>query len=244
MEERDDMIYLTSKVNELFAITELTQYFTNELKKSIELTILFPIIEEISLSKFIVSIDDKIVISKVMPKEKAKEKYNDSIASGNVVFYSSYEENQNSYSVNIGNIKPKQKIKLNTIFIQMIGTNDMNLLSYDRDETLNNIREIIKGIKENRPYASIYVQSIYPINKTTDSKVSLPTVGIRENEEIQKVNEEIKKIAKKEKVQYIDMYQELADENGNFNIYYTKDGLHLNELGYYMVTKKLETILE
>ena len=126
MEAKDDIIYLNSKVNEVFATTELTQYFTNELEDSIELTILFPIKEEINLSKFVVSIDDKIVISKVMPKEKAEEKYNDSIASGNIGFYSSYQDNQNSYSVNIGNIKPNQKIKLNTIFIQMIGTQDMS----------------------------------------------------------------------------------------------------------------------
>ena len=126
VEAKDNVIYLRSKVNELFATTELTQYFTNELKDSIELTILFPIKEEIDLSKFVVSIDDKTVISKVMPKEKAEEKYNDSIASGNVGIDSSYQDNQNSYSVNIGNIKPNQKIKLVTVFIQMIGTQDMS----------------------------------------------------------------------------------------------------------------------
>ena len=126
MEAKDDVIYLKSKVNELFATTELTQYFTNELKDSIELTILFPIKEEISLSKFVLSIDDKMVISKVMPKEKAEEKYNDSIASGNIGFHSSYQDDQKSYSVNIGNIKPNQKILLKTVFIQMIGTQDMS----------------------------------------------------------------------------------------------------------------------
>ena len=130
MEAKDDVIYLKSKVNELFARTELTQYFTNELKDSIELTILFPIKEEISLSKFVVKIDDKLMISKVMPKEKAEEKYNDSIASGNIGFYSSYQDDQKSYSVNVGNIKPNQKIILNTVFIQMIGTQDM---SYEYD---------------------------------------------------------------------------------------------------------------
>ena len=130
MEAKDDVIYLKSKVNELFASTELTQYFTNELKDSIELTILFPIKEEISLSKFVVTIDDKLMISKVMPKEKAEEKYNDSIASGNIGFYSSYQDDQKSYSINVGNIKPNQKIILNTVFIQMIGTQDM---SYEYD---------------------------------------------------------------------------------------------------------------
>ena len=126
MENKDDIIYLTSKVNELFATTEVIQYFTNILKDSIELTILFPIKEEITLSKFVVSIDDKIVLSKVMPKEKAEEKYNDSVASGNVGFYSRYQEDQSSYSVNIGNLKPNQQVKLSTIFIQMIGTQDMS----------------------------------------------------------------------------------------------------------------------
>ena len=126
MESKDDIIYLNSKVNELYATTELTQYFTNILDESIELIILFPIKEEINLSKFVISIDNKTVLSKVMPKEKAEEKYNDSIASGNVGFISNYNYNQSSYSVNIGNLKPKQQIKLNTNFIQMIGTNDLS----------------------------------------------------------------------------------------------------------------------
>ena len=130
MEEREDTIYLSSKVNEIYAATELTQYFTNPLDSAIELSITFPIKEEISLTKFVVTIGDKIVLSKVMPKEKAEEKYNDSMASGNQGFISRYDEQMTNYSVNIGNINPKQKIKLNTIFIQMIGSQDM---SYEFD---------------------------------------------------------------------------------------------------------------
>ena len=126
MEEKDDTIYLSSKVNEIYATTELTQYFTNTLEEAIELTILFPIKDEISLSKFVVAIGDKIVLSKVMPKEKAEEKYNDVIASGNVGVISEYEEESKAYSVNIGNLKPKEKIKLNSIFLQMIGAQDMS----------------------------------------------------------------------------------------------------------------------
>ena len=122
----DDCIYITSNVNEIFASTELIQYFTNPLENPIELTILFPIKEELSLSKFVVSIDNQIVLSKVMPKEKAAEKYSDTIASGNVGFMSKYEEDNKSYSVNIGNLKPKQQIKLDSIFMQMIGSQDIS----------------------------------------------------------------------------------------------------------------------
>ena len=122
----DDCIYITSNVNEIFASTELIQYFTNPLENPIELTILFPIKEELSLSKFVVSLDNQIVLSKVMPKEKAAEKYSDTIASGNVGFMSKYEEDNKSYSVNIGNLKPKQQIKLDSIFMQMIGSQDIS----------------------------------------------------------------------------------------------------------------------
>ena len=126
MEEREDTIYLSSIINELFASTELTQYFTNVLDNNIELSISFPIKEEINISKFSVTVDDKIYVSKVIKKEKAEEKYTDTISSGNMGFISKYEENMNEYSINIGNINPKQKVKLNAIFIQMIGTQDMS----------------------------------------------------------------------------------------------------------------------
>ena len=126
-EEREDTtIYLKSNINEIYATTELTQYFTNPLDSAIELEITFPIKEEINLSRFIVTIGDKIVLSKVMAKEKAEEKYSDSVASGNTGFISRYNEEMTNYSVNIGNINPKQTIKLDTVFIQMIGSQDMS----------------------------------------------------------------------------------------------------------------------
>ena len=126
MDQSEGIIYLNSYINEIYATTDLTQYFTNPLDNAIELVITFPIKEEINLTKFSVEIGNKIVVSKVLPKEKAKEKYVDAIASGNTGFISSYNEEMTNYSVNIGNIYPKQKIKLNTFFIQMIGSQDMS----------------------------------------------------------------------------------------------------------------------
>ena len=127
MEEREDTIYLVSKINELFATTEITQYFTNGLDNAIELSIRFPIKEEINITKFTITIDDKIYISKVIQKEKAEEKYTDTIASGNIGIISKFEDDDmNFYTVNIGNINPKQNVKLNSVFMQMIGAQDMS----------------------------------------------------------------------------------------------------------------------
>ena len=128
--KRDDTVYLFSKINEIFATTKVTQFFTNKLENPIELIILFPIIEKLSLSKFSIRIDDKEIISKIISKEKAEEKYNDSISSGNMGFISRYEEDNKSYSVNIGNLQPNKRIELTSIFIQMIDSRD---LSYQID---------------------------------------------------------------------------------------------------------------
>ena len=98
----------------------------NTLDKPIELSVSFPIDEDISLIKFTIIVDEKVYISKVMEKVKAEEKYFDVIASGNAGFISNYDEELKSYSNSIGNIGPKQKIKLISSFIQMIGAKDMS----------------------------------------------------------------------------------------------------------------------
>ena len=155
-EKREDKVYLNCNVNEIFATTEITQCLTNESDDSIELKILFPILKKLSLSQFVVTLDDKEIISKVMPKEKAAEKYTDSIALGNIGFLSKYEENNKSYSVNIGNLGPKKQIKLKSIFIQIIDSKD---LSYEFNfidnypafhyEGLNNLKVENKTIDAN-----------------------------------------------------------------------------------------------
>ena len=124
--EQENTIYLNSKINEVFATTEVTQYFTNILEEPIELLISFPIKEEITLSKFILTVGDKTITSKVLKKEEAEEKYDNCIYSGNTGFISKYEKDMKNYVINIGNINPKVKVKLQAFFIQNIGSADMS----------------------------------------------------------------------------------------------------------------------
>ena len=124
--QEDYIVYLTCNVNEAYASTEVRQYFTNPLLNPIELSISFPIKQEIQLNKFAVTIGNKIVISKVLPKEKAKEKYTDSISSGNTGFIGNYSFDGWSYNVIIGNILPKEKVILESSFLQLLSSNDMS----------------------------------------------------------------------------------------------------------------------
>lgn len=130
-----------------------------------------------------------------------------------------------------------------TKVVILIGTNDLNN-DVPEDKMLENIEKIIKDIKKNRKKAKLYVQSIYPINNSDNNKINKDTVGVRTNETIQRVNKQIKKICKQQNVTYIDMYSELVDNEGNLILKYTKDGLHISELGYLKITRILLSYLE
>ena len=124
--EREDTIYINAKINEIFASTEIIQYFSNPLEKPIELLISFPLKENINLNKFIISLGEQTIASKVLNKEEAEEKYDYSIYSGNTGFLSKYEDDMKNYVVNIGNVEPREKVKLHAFFIQKLGANDMS----------------------------------------------------------------------------------------------------------------------
>lgn len=124
------------------------------------------------------------------------------------------------------------------VFI-LIGINDLEL-KVDDDVVVNNIRKIVQGIKKNRRYAKIYVESIYPINNSDDDKIEGSIInGNRKNSDIIDINNKLVKLAEEEGVTYIDLHKELVDDNGLLKIEYTVDGLHLSSEGYKKVTEVL-----
>lgn len=121
------------------------------------------------------------------------------------------------------------------IFI-LIGTNDLNSNEEDIvDTTFNNIKKIIKEINKNRSTTEIYVESIYPVNRDIENSVATN----RTNEKIKNLNQKLKKYCQDDNCKYINLYDDLEDEDGNLNAKYTEDGLHLNSLGYVVITREL-----
>lgn len=132
-----------------------------------------------------------------------------------------------------------------TKVVILIGTNDLNVPHPDsNDEIIDRIIKIIQNIHDNRSGAKVYLQSIYPINKTDDEKIVDEVVGKREQEDIIEINKKLQEYCKKNNVTYINVFDQLTDEDGNLNLKYTKDGLHLNTLGYIKVTKTILPYLE
>ena len=128
------------------------------------------------------------------------------------------------------------------VFI-LIGTNDLGK-EISNDTIVSNIKKIISGIKENRPYTKIYLQSIYPVNDSGVDEVNNYTGdGNRNNEEIIKINNSLKELAKDNDIVYIDIYSKLVDDNNLLDIKYTYDGLHISSEGYELITNVLKEYL-
>ena len=101
------------------------------------------------------------------------------------------------------------------------------------------VEKIIKGIKENRPKAEIYLESIYPVNH--DIKNS--RAENRENSDIKEINEKLEDYCEDNDITYIDMYDLLKDDEDNLKEEYTKDGLHLSDKGYEVVTEEIKKVI-
>lgn len=124
--------------------------------------------------------------------------------------------------------------------ILLIGTNDLDL-SYDLSpqDVFNNIKKIVEGIKENREYSKIYIESLYPINKDLDSE-ALRNKG---NERIIELNKLIKDFCNNTDCTYIDIYSKLVDKDGNLQESLTKDGLHVLDNGYEIITEEIKKVV-
>lgn len=120
----------------------------------------------------------------------------------------------------------------------LIGTNDVGF-GLKSEETVENIKRIITRLQENEN-TQVYVESIYPIN----SDLEKSKAGMRTNDSIKKINEQIRSFCLENNITYIDLYKSLLDENDNLKDDYTKDGLHLSKDGYKIVTDVLKEYMD
>lgn len=123
------------------------------------------------------------------------------------------------------------------VFI-LIGINDLNR-GKSIDEITKNIQKIINNIKANRKYTKIYIESVYPINRNVFEEKDYSFNEKINNDIIKELNNKIKILCKENKIQYIDVYNSLLDNDGNLKDIYTNEGLHLSDLGYFKVTTSL-----
>ena len=125
------------------------------------------------------------------------------------------------------------------IFIN-IGTNDMNGEDYKVENLISNYDDILGQITEKLPNTKIYVMAYYPVNREAANNPWMEmTLSIRTNERISITNESVKKLADKYKAKYIDINNNLYDEENRLKKEYTIEGMHMYGDGYEAILKDL-----
>ena len=98
---------------------ELT-YVNPSEDSPLECTYTFPLDKASTLASLEVTIDDRIIKTKVQDKQEAKEKYEDGIAAGNAAVVAERKKKDEIMTVKLGNLLPGQQAKLkSTILTQL-----------------------------------------------------------------------------------------------------------------------------
>ena len=109
----------------------------------------------------------------------------------------------------------------------LIGINDIGR-GRDDQYVIDGVERIVKRIKEESPRTQLYVQSILPVNPVYGKFGGHTSQWKR----IPGINAQIKKIADREGVTFIDLFTSFVDQEGKMNKDLTNDGLHLLGQGY------------
>lgn len=125
----------------------------------------------------------------------------------------------------------------------LIGVNDLSGF-IDKETVVDNIKKIIEKITEKRSKTKVYVESIYPINRRILTEKEYPIDEVLTNDLIKETNELIKELCKDKDLTYIDVYDELIDDEGNLKEEYTVEGQHLTDEGYKKVTEVLKKYVD
>lgn len=126
-----------------------------------------------------------------------------------------------------------------TKIFMLIGINDISRNTDDDniEYVKSNLEKLVKNIRTNRSKATLYVESIYPVNKELREPFGPYPDNI--NEKIVEINKEIEKICNENGAIYINMHDKLTNSNGELREEFTGDGLHVNGVGYARITKEL-----
>lgn len=125
----------------------------------------------------------------------------------------------------------------------LLGCNDIGK-KLTASQTVNNIEQIIAKTRQQNPEIFILLQAVYPIRESVKSLPARLLIGSRSCEKIRALNTELKELAERQNVVYLDLTDLLSDEEGRLKQAYTMDGLHVNELAYRQIAARVMPLLE
>lgn len=110
----------------------------------------------------------------------------------------------------------------------MIGVNDL-AAGIETPDIVANYDSIIQRVKAESPRTRLYLQSVLPVNPDIGEKFKNHT---DKNAEVSQLNWHLRRLARVNDLEYIDLWSEFIDVDGRLDSAVTNDGLHLTGPGY------------
>ena len=124
--------------------------------------------------------------------------------------------------------------------VLLIGTNYIGK-DVPMSQALTNLESVIQSISRYYPLSQIKLVSILPVHQGEEYK---QTVYIRTNEKIKARNQAYQELSSAYmQVEYVSVFEELLDQEGQLKSDYTTDGLHLSVSGYQALSETLKNSL-
>jgi lysophospholipase L1-like esterase len=121
-------------------------------------------------------------------------------------------------------------LKPKLVVLQM-GTNDFPVLRLSPEQSLKNLQLVVQQILTAQPTIQIVLVSVYPIHEPT-LNFKRKVEDYRTNARLRMINAGLKEIAG---VHFVNVFDLLLDAQGQLNMNFSRDGLHLNAKGYEVI---------
>jgi len=118
----------------------------------------------------------------------------------------------------------------------MIGINDF-FQGTEEITILRHIASIIEEFQQAAPETRLYIQSILPVNESvllSDEFINLSIFSL---------NDGMRLICRDFQINFVDMYADFLNEQGELDRVYTFDGVHLTQAGYDLWAKLVEPLV-
>ncbi|KAG9280765.1 von Willebrand factor A domain-containing protein 5A-like isoform X9 [Astyanax mexicanus] len=120
------------------ATVSSTLQYTNEEQSPLEALFVFPLPAESALCHFSAKIGDQETVAKVQEKEKAKDEYDDAIASGQQAFLlEESDESEDVFKLSVGSLPPGQSAAVTFIYVTELSVQADHSLRFCLPAVLN-----------------------------------------------------------------------------------------------------------
>lgn len=126
----------------------------------------------------------------------------------------------------------------------LIGVNDLAKYPNDTPQMVSlRIEEILDKLAANLPKCKLHLISVYPVNKSSDAKIDQVMLSFSDNQRIVALNGYLRQLAQQKNLPYLDIHPQLLNAEGELDLVYTREGLHLTVEGYQVVVQALRPYL-